>query len=134
MSTHRAGGRPRRDPADSPSDPAPAGGSTPRSGSDVAPAPGAGAQGAPPADQQSAGEPAGGEGSTRSGLGAVLQEEEFSVADAIGGRRGIVESVLPTLLFVVLFVATGAVGLAAGAAVAAVVVMQIGRASCRERV
>ena len=127
MSTHRAGGRPRRDPADSPSDPAPAGGSTPRSGSDVAPAPGAGAQGAPPADQQSAGEPAGGEGSTRSGLGAVLQEEEFSVADAIGGRRGIVESVLPTLLFVVLFVATGAVGLAAGAAVAAVVVMLVVR-------
>ena len=63
----------------------------------------------------------------RSGLGAVLHEEEFSVADAIGGRRGIIESVLPTLLFVVIFVATGAVALAAGAAVAAVVVMLVVR-------
>jgi hypothetical protein len=69
--------------------------------------------------------PAPGAPTPRNGLGAVLQEEEFSVADAIGGRRGIVESVLPTLLFVVLFVATGGVALAAGAAVAAVVVMLV---------
>ncbi|MGO1284563.1 MAG: DUF3159 domain-containing protein [Brachybacterium sp.] len=63
----------------------------------------------------------------RSGLGAVLQEEEFSVSDAIGGPRGIAESVLPTLLFVVLFVATRSVVLAAGVAVAVVVVLLIAR-------
>lgn len=65
--------------------------------------------------------------SPRSGLGAVLQEEEFSVSDAIGGRRGIAESVLPTLLFVVLFVATRSVTLAGGAAVAVVIVLLIAR-------
>lgn len=63
----------------------------------------------------------------RSGLGAVLQEEEFSVSDAIGGKRGIAESVLPTLLFVVLFVATRDVVVAAGAAVVVVVVLLIAR-------
>ncbi|WP_341855321.1 DUF3159 domain-containing protein [Brachybacterium sp. GPGPB12] len=127
MSTHRAGGRPRRDRAAASPAPAPAAGSSPRGDSDAAPSPGADAQDASPAGQRPAVEPAGGEGSTRGGLGAVLQEEEFSVADAIGGRRGIVESVSPTPLFVVLFVATGAVGLAAGAAVAAVVVMLVVR-------
>lgn len=63
----------------------------------------------------------------RSGLGAVLQEEEFSVSDAIGGKRGIAESVLPTLLFVVLFVATRDVVIAAGAAVVVVVVLLVAR-------
>lgn len=63
----------------------------------------------------------------RGGLGAVLQEEEFSVSDAIGGPRGIAESVLPTLLFVVLFVATRSVALAAGTAVAVVLVLLIAR-------
>lgn len=63
----------------------------------------------------------------RGGLGAVLQEEEFSVADAIGGPRGIIESALPTLLFVVLFVSTRSVWIAAIAATAAVLVMLIAR-------
>jgi len=56
------------------------------------------------------------------GLGAVLQQEEFSVAEAIGGPRGVAESVLPTLLFIVLYVATGSVLLASSTAVAAVAV------------
>ena len=61
------------------------------------------------------------------GPATVLQEEEFSVSDAIGGKRGIAESVLPTLLFVVLFVATRDVVIAAGAAVVVVVVLLVAR-------
>lgn len=79
--------------------------------------PGQGMGGAPD-DQASA---------SRSGLGAVLQDEEFSVSDAIGGPRGIAESVLPTLLFVVLFVVTRSVMVAAVAAVVMVLVLLIAR-------
>lgn len=47
----------------------------------------------------------------RTGLGALADagtdSEDFSVIDAIGGPRGVVESMLPGVLFVVLFVATG---------------------------
>jgi len=68
-----------------------------------------------------------GPGDRRGGLGAVLQEEEFSVADAIGGPRGILESVLPTLLFVVLFVITQSVMIAGVAATAVVIVLLIAR-------
>ena len=64
-----------------------------------------------------------GDQQSRRGLGAVLQEEEFSVAAAIGGPRGIAESVLPTLVFVVLYVTTRSVPWAAGAAVGVVLVM-----------
>lgn len=63
----------------------------------------------------------------RGGLGAVLQEEEFSVADAVGGPRGILESVLPTLLFVVLFVATRSAVVAGVAATAVVLVLLVAR-------
>src|SRR5690606_4356034 len=63
----------------------------------------------------------------RSGLGAILSEDEFSVSDAIGGPRGILESVLPTLLFVVLFVATRSVKIAALSAVAVVLVLLVAR-------
>lgn len=63
----------------------------------------------------------------RTGLGAVLSEDEFSVSDAIGGPRGILESVLPTLLFVVLFVATRSVKVAALSAVAVVLVLLLAR-------
>src|SRR5699024_5629323 len=68
----------------------------------------------------------------RSGLGAVLQEEEFSAADAIGGPRGIVESVLPTLLFVVLFVLTRSVMIAGITATAVVLVLLVARILQRE--
>ncbi|MGP9746272.1 DUF3159 domain-containing protein [Brachybacterium sp. AOP29-B2-41] len=67
------------------------------------------------------------EPTSRSGLGAVLRDEEFSVSDAIGGPRGIVESVLPTLLFVVLFVVTRSVMVAAVAAVIVVLGLLIAR-------
>lgn len=62
------------------------------------------------------------------GLAGVLAEEEFSVADAIGGPRGIAESVLPTLLFVVLYVTTREVlpaALAAGAVVAIALIARL---------
>ncbi|GAA1489571.1 DUF3159 domain-containing protein [Brachybacterium sacelli] len=61
------------------------------------------------------------------GLGGVLRQEEFSVGDAIGGPRGIIESALPTLLFIVLFVATGSVTVASVAAVAVVAVFLLVR-------
>lgn len=61
------------------------------------------------------------------GLGGVLQEEQFSVSDAIGGPRGIIESVLPTLLFMVLFVITQSVMVAGVAAVAVVLVLLVAR-------
>lgn len=38
------------------------------------------------------------------GMAAVLTEQQFSVAEAVGGWRGVAESVLPTLVFVVVFV------------------------------
>ena len=63
----------------------------------------------------------------RRGMGKLLQEEEFSVAEAVGGPRGIIESVAPTLLFVVLYVATRSVILAAAAAVAVVLIALIVR-------
>lgn len=124
MSTHRAGDRPGRRSAADPARPAT---SREGSGPGETPATDGPSQDEPSANGRAERTTEGGEGAPRSGLGAVLKEEEFSVADAIGGRRGMVESVLPTLLFVVLFVATGAVGLAAGVAVAAVVVMLVVR-------
>lgn len=61
------------------------------------------------------------------GAGAVLREDEFSLADAVGGPRGAIESVLPTLLFVVLFVLTGSIRIAAITAVAAVALALLAR-------
>lgn len=59
------------------------------------------------------------------GLGAVAGQD-FSFAQAVGGPRGVVETVLPGLVFVVVFIATRelvpAVVASAGLAVAAVVV------------
>ena len=46
----------------------------------------------------------------RTGLSALAdagnEGEDFSVIDAIGGPRGVIESMLPGVVFVVLFVAT----------------------------
>ena len=58
---------------------------------------------------------------SRGGLGGVLSEDQFSVRQAVGGPRGVAESVVPTLLFVVLFVITRSVAVSAIAAVAVVV-------------
>ncbi len=45
----------------------------------------------------------------RTGLGALADAgdaDDFSVIDAIGGPRGVVESMLPGVVFVVMFVIT----------------------------
>ncbi len=62
----------------------------------------------------------------------ALTAEQFSAADAVGGVRGVVESVAPGLLFVVVYLASGqrltpALIAAAGAAVVAVVVRLVQR-------
>ncbi len=61
------------------------------------------------------------------GVGTLLQQEQFSVAEAVGGPRGVIESVVPTLLFVVLYVATRSVMISAVAAVAVVVLALLAR-------
>src|SRR4051794_4803394 len=62
----------------------------------------------------------------------VLASDTFSASDAVGGVRGVVESVAPGLLFVVVFVATGqrlvpALVVALAAAVVTVVVRLVQR-------
>ncbi|MBO3084205.1 DUF3159 domain-containing protein [Cellulomonas fengjieae] len=57
----------------------------------------------------------------------ALTAEQFSAADALGGVRGVIESVAPGLLFVVVYIASGqrltpALVAASGAAVLAVIV------------
>jgi len=64
----------------------------------------------------------------------AIGAEEFSAADAVGGVRGVVESVLPGVLFVVVYIAGGqrlapALVAAAGAAVLAVVARLVQRQS-----
>ena len=62
----------------------------------------------------------------------ALTQEEFSALDALGGVRGVVESVVPGLLFVVVYLAAGqrlapALIASAGAAVLAVLVRLVQR-------
>lgn len=61
------------------------------------------------------------------GAASQLSREEFSVREAIGGPRGVLESVLPTLLFVVLLVTTRDLRIAGGAAVLVVVIALVAR-------
>ncbi|MBT1180401.1 DUF3159 domain-containing protein [Bifidobacterium sp. CP2] len=72
----------------------------------------------------------------RTGLGALAQaggDEDFSVIDAIGGPRGVVESMLPGVVFVVLFVVTNdldlTIGVSAALAVAQVLIRLVQRQS-----
>ncbi|WP_084252650.1 DUF3159 domain-containing protein [Devriesea agamarum] len=58
---------------------------------------------------------------------SVIASDEFSVADAMGGWRGVIESVVPTLLFVVLFVILRDVMVPGIFSVVAVVVLAIAR-------
>ncbi len=60
------------------------------------------------------------------GLRAVTAEH-FSFADAVGGVRGVVEAVLPGLVFVVVFVASSNLAWSLGAAVAAALVAVVAR-------
>jgi hypothetical protein len=86
-------------------------------------------QGAP-APRETAGEPVSDEATGR-GLRA-LTADEFSAAAAVGGVRGVVESVAPGLLFVVVYLAAGqrlapALYASLGAAVLAVIVRLVQR-------
>jgi hypothetical protein len=69
----------------------------------------------------------------RGGLAAAASTEEFSVRQAVGGPRGLVEAVVPGLLFVVAFTATRdlqqSLVVSVGAAVLAVLVRLVGRNS-----
>ena len=63
----------------------------------------------------------------RTGLGALADAgdaDDFSVIDVIGGPRGVVESMLPGVVFVVMFVITSDLHLTIGVS-AALAVLQV---------
>lgn len=68
------------------------------------------------------------------GLKASFSSEEYSVVDAIGGVRGLVESVVPTLLFVILFLLTRNVVIASAASLAVVAIALIWRIVTKSQV
>lgn len=73
----------------------------------------------------------------RTGLGALASadtDDDFSVIDAIGGPRGVVESMLPGFVFVVLFVVTSDLNLTIGVSAALAVVQVIIRLAQRQSV
>ncbi|KAA8817093.1 DUF3159 domain-containing protein [Bifidobacterium callitrichos] len=73
----------------------------------------------------------------RTGLGALASagaDEDFSVIDAIGGPRGVIESMLPGVLFVVMFVATNNLNLTVAVSAALAVIQVIVRLLQRQSV
>ena len=60
-------------------------------------------------------------------LAHVGEEGEFSIIDAIGGVRGVVESMLPGLVFVVVFVVVGDVRVTVAISAALAVVQVVAR-------
>jgi hypothetical protein len=66
------------------------------------------------------------------GLGSILNDD-FSVWSAIGGVRGIIESILPGLIFVVVFVITSNVGLTVIISAAVAVISVVVRLVQRQR-
>ncbi|WP_300768485.1 DUF3159 domain-containing protein [uncultured Bifidobacterium sp.] len=69
------------------------------------------------------------------GLSALAHaDDDFSVVDAIGGPRGVVESVLPGFLFVVLFVVTSDLMLTVVVSAAVSVVQVVARLAQRQSV
>jgi len=63
----------------------------------------------------------------RGGLGSLLDSEQFSLHEAVGGWRGFVESALPGLVFVVVFLIWGGFKVPVIASVATVVVLVVAR-------
>lgn len=74
----------------------------------------------------------------RTGLGALAQaggdDADFSVVEAIGGPRGVVESMLPGVVFVVLFIATSDLNLTIAVSAALAVVQVLTRLVQRQSV
>lgn len=68
------------------------------------------------------------------GLGAVLAEQQFSAMDAMGGWRGLIETTVPTLVFIVLYTILHDVRTAAIAAVAVCAAAVLVRVVQRQRV
>lgn len=68
----------------------------------------------------------------RTGFSSAFAEGEFSVKDAVGGVRGIIESLAPTLIFLVLFVATRSAVIASVAAVVVVAILVAARVFQRQ--
>lgn len=60
--------------------------------------------------------------------------EDFSVIEAIGGPRGVVESMLPGVVFVVLFIATNDLNLTIGVSAALAVIQVLARLVQRQSV
>ncbi|MCI1936363.1 MAG: DUF3159 domain-containing protein [Bifidobacteriaceae bacterium] len=71
--------------------------------------------------------------SLRSGIASVV-DEDFSVKDAIGGVRGAIESVLPGLAFVVVFVATRNLGVTVIVAASIAAICVVARLLMRQQV
>ncbi len=68
------------------------------------------------------------------GVRAAFAGDGFSVKDAVGGPRGILESALPTLVFVILFMITRSAMVAGGGAMAAVAALLLARIVQRQPV
>jgi hypothetical protein len=69
----------------------------------------------------------------RTGLASVI-DDDFSVYDAVGGVRGAIESVLPGLVFVVVFVVTRNLGLTVLLAAGISVICVLARVVARQQV
>lgn len=65
--------------------------------------------------------------SEKKGLSSAFSDGEFSVKDALGGPRGIVESLAPTFVFLVAYIATRDAVIASVGAVVVVVALIIAR-------
>ena len=77
------------------------------------------------------------EAKKRTGLGALADAgntDDFSVIDAIGGPRGVIESMLPGVVFVVMFVITSDLHLTIGVSAALAVLQVIVRLCQRQSV
>lgn len=77
------------------------------------------------------------EAKKRTGLGALADAgntDDFSVIDAIGGPRGVIESMLPGVVFVALFVITSNLQLTIGVSAALAVLQVIVRLCQRQSV
>lgn len=73
------------------------------------------------------GEPGGGTGPRAASVGTVEELVRTRLAEALGGRRGIVESAVPTVLFTVMFVSTRELRLSLTVAIAATVLLLLVR-------
>ena len=68
----------------------------------------------------------------RPGLGRVATADRFSLSDAVGGPRGLVEAVLPGLVFVVTITATRSLAWAGGLALGVAALASVARLVSRQ--